>query len=669
MINEQLKKGELAENAYRPLREGEEYHPVMSSAESPKEITAYSVGWGILMAIIFSAAAAYLGLKVGQVFEAAIPIAIIAAGLTSATKRKNALLENVMIQSIGASSGVIVAGSIFTIPAIYILQVKYPEITVSFLQTFLSSLIGGALGILLLIPFRKYFVKDMHGQYPFPEATATTQVLLSSEKGGEQAKPLLISGLIGGLYDFTVTTFGAWHETISSRVLGVGTAIADKAKLVFNLNTGAAVLGLGYIIGLKYVTIICAGSILVWWILTPLMSLIWGDTMLTFGDPNILTTVGMQSPEELFVNYGRNIGIGGIAMAGVISIWKSRKIMSSAVGLAKQELGRKGGVSTDNKVERTQRDLSMKTIVWGVLLAIVSMGIFFYFGVVHHNLLWAIVGIVLTAIIAFLFTTVAANATAIVGSNPVSGMTLMTLIVASVVLVASGMNGAGGMVSALIIGLVVCTALSMAGGFITDLKIGYWLGSTPKAQESWKFLGTIVSAATVCGVIMVLNDTYGFTGDNALSAPQANAMAAIIEPLMTGAGAKWALYGIGALLALVLTFVGIPALPFALGMFIPLQLNLPLLVGGLISWYVGSRTKDERLNKARREKGTLLASGFIAGGALMGVISAILKMAKLDLVLDTWQASPWSHVLTIVMYAAIIYFLIRSSKDAKVEQE
>lgn len=668
MSNERIKKGELAENAYRPLQPGEEYHPVVPASESPREVTLYSVGWGVLMAIIFSAAAAYLGLKVGQVFEAAIPIAIIAAGLTSATRRKNALLENVIIQSIGASSGVIVAGSIFTIPAIYILQEKYPEITVDFLQIFISSLIGGALGILLLIPFRRYFVKDMHGQYPFPEATATTQVLLSSEKGGEQAKPLLISGLIGGLYDFTVATFGAWHETISSRVLGVGQLVAEKAKLVFNLNTGAAILGLGYIIGLKYVSIICAGSVLVWWIIVPLMSVIWGDSMLTFGDPNIVTPVGMQTPEELFLNYGRNIGIGGIAMAGVISIWRSRKIMIGAVGMAKEELGKKGGEQTIQQ-ERTQRDLSMKTIVWGITLAVISMAVFFFFGVLQQNALWTVVGILLTVVIAFLFTTVAANATAIVGSNPVSGMTLMTLIVASVVLMASGLSGASGMLSALVIGIVVCTALSMAGGYITDLKIGYWLGSTPKSQQSWKFLGTLVSSATVCGVIMVLNDTYGFTGEDALSAPQANAMAAIIEPLMTGAGAKWALYGIGALMALVLTWVGVPALPFALGMFIPLQLNLPLLVGGLVSWYVGSRSKDERLNKARREKGTLLASGFIAGGALMGVVSAMLKMAKFDLFLKTWQTSPWSHVLTIVMYAAIIYFLVRSSKSAKVENE
>lgn len=659
-------KGELPENAYRPLKAGEEYIPVVTDPH-PREATAYSVGWGLIMAVIFSAATAYLGLKVGQVFEAAIPIAIIAAGLTTATKRKGALLENVMIQSIGASSGVVVAGAIFTIPAIYILQAKYPDITVNFLQIFISSLIGGILGILMLIPFRKYFVKEKHGEFPFPEATATTQVLLSSEKGGSQAKPLLVSGLLGGLYDFVVATFGAWHEVFTSRVLPFGEAIADRAKLVFKINTGAAVLGLGFIIGLKYAIIICAGSVLVWWLIVPLMSAFMGDMTLTFGDPNITIPIGQMSAEEIFLNYGRNIGIGGIAMAGMISIFNSRKIIASAVKLAGKELGQKSSDNTTEATPRTDRDLPMPMIVWGILLALVAMGIFFYFGVVQQNLFWAVIGLLLVAVIAFLFTTVAANAIAIVGSNPVSGMTLMTLIVASVVLVASGMSGSSGMVSALIIGIVVCTALSMAGGFITDLKIGYWLGSTPRVQQSWKFLGTLVSAATVGGVIIVLNKTYGFTGEDALNAPQANAMAALIEPLMTGAGAKWALYGIGAVLALVLTALKIPALPFALGMFIPLELNLPLLVGGAISWYIGSRSKDEALNKARKDQGTLLASGFIAGGALMGVVSAILKLIGVDAHMGEWLANPWSQAVTIVMYALIIYYLIRESMRAKAE--
>ena len=660
------KKGELAENAYRKLRPGESYTPVVPASESPKELTLYSLSWGILMAIIFSAAAAYLGLKVGQVFEAAIPIAIIAAGLTSATKRKGALLENVMIQSIGASSGVIVAGAIFTIPALFILQEKYPDITINFLQLFVAALFGGILGILMLIPFRKYFVKDMHGEYPFPEATATTQVLLSSEKGGAQAKPLLISGLVGGIYDFAVSTFGAWRDTISTVATSWGQAFMDKTKLVFQLNTSAAVLGLGYIIGLKYALIIGAGSALVWWIINPLLNLFWGGDILAFGDPSITVPISEMSAQEIFTNYGRNIGIGGIAMAGVISIWNNRKIIGSAASLAKKELGSKSKSASAVSEPRTQRDLPMAVVVWGILLALVCIGIFF-FGVVGGNLLFTVVGLLLTAIIAFLFTTVAANAIAIVGSNPVSGMTLMTLIVASVVLVAFGMTGSAGMVSALIIGIVVCTALSMAGGFITDLKIGYWLGSTPRVQETWKFLGTIVSAATVCGVIIVLNKAYGFTGPEALQAPQANAMAALIEPLMTGQGAKWLLYGIGALLALLLTLVKVPALPFALGMFIPLQLNLPLIVGGLISYMLSKSTSDAALSKARVDKGTLLASGFIAGGALMGVVSALLKLSGAELMMTAWQANPMSHLLTIVMYLLICFYLYSASKSAKAE--
>ncbi|KGN83289.1 peptide transporter [Porphyromonas cangingivalis] len=666
-MKEELKKqGELPDNAFRPLKPGETYTPLIPDAAQPKEVTVWSVAWGILMAVIFSAAAAYLGLKVGQVFEAAIPIAIIAVGLSSATKRKNALLENVMIQSIGASSGVIVAGAIFTLPAIYILQAKYPEISVSFFQVFMSSLLGGILGILLLIPFRKYFVKEKHGEFPFPEATATTQVLVSGEKGGSQAKPLVIAGLVGGLYDFAVSTFGWWHEVFSSRVLPFGEAVADKAKVVFKLNTGAAVLGLGYIIGLKYVAIICAGSFLVWWIIVPGMSLIFNDIVLTFGDPNITATVGSMSAEEIFRTYARDIGIGGIATAGIIGIIRSRSIIASALSLAGKEL--KGKDGSKAVIEpRTQRDLPMKVIAWGTLLALVMTGVFFYLGVVD-NLLFACVGLVLVALIAFLFTTVAANAIAIVGSNPVSGMTLMTLIISSIILVAVGMKGSAGMVSALIIGGVVCTALSMAGGFITDLKIGYWLGSTPLNQQRWKFLGTLVSAATVGGVIMILNKTYGFT-DGTLAAPQANAMAALIEPLMSGTSAKWALYGIGAVLAILLTVFKVPALAFALGMFIPLELNTPLLVGGLISWFVSTRSKDADVNKARLEKGTLLASGFIAGGALMGVVSATMRYLEFNFVDRAWLESSASQWVTVLVYLCIITYLVLASKPSSKDKK
>ncbi|MBO8456289.1 MAG: oligopeptide transporter, OPT family [Bacteroidetes bacterium] len=650
----------LPENAHRELKDGEQYRPLLSPEKNYPEVTPYSVSLGLLMTIIFSAAAAFLGLKVGQVFEAAIPIAIIAVGVSSALGKKNALGQNVMIQSIGSCSGAIVAGAIFTLPALYILQDKYPELTVNFSKVFFSSLLGGILGILFLIPFRKYFVKEMHGKYPFPEATATTQVLVSGESGGKGARTLLISGLIGGLYDFIISTFGLWGETLTTRILPFGEMIADKAKTVLKINTGAAVLGLGYIVGLKYAFIICCGSFLVWLVIIPLMNLFWHGQIIDLMNTGITMTIGEMSPEQIFSEYARHIGIGGIATAGIIGIVKSFGVIKSAVGLAASEFSRKK-TGEEEKVVRTQRDISMKIIAGGIAVTLIAVLAFFAFGVVD-NIWHAVIGLLVVGIIAFLFTTVAANAIAIVGSNPVSGMTLMTLILASLIMVASGLSGTAGMTAALIIGGVVCTALSVAGAFVTDLKIGYWIGSTPAKQETWKFLGTLVAAATVGGVMMILNKTYGFTGENALVAPQANAMAAVIEPMMNGGGAPWLLYGIGALLALILTAAKVPALPFALGMFIPIDLNLPMLVGGAISWYVGSRSKDKALNDARQEKGTLIASGFIAGGALMGVVSAILRFAKID-----WYIAPssWTEPVAIIPYAAIIVFMGIASLKAK----
>ena len=661
MDKEEQKQIGLPENAFRPLKEGESYEPLLSPEKQYPEVNAWSVSWGIIMAVIFSAAAAYLGLKVGQVFEAAIPITIIAIGLSSATKRKNALGENVIIQSIGACSGVIVAGAIFTLPALYILQAKYPEMTVNFMQMFISSLLGGVLGILFLIPFRKYFVKEKHGEYPFPEATAGTQVLVSGEKTGSQAKPLLIAGLIGGLYDFIVASFGWWNENFTTRVVDWGATIAEKAKIVLKINTGAALLGLGYIIGLKYAAIICAGSLLVWLVIVPGLSLFFGDQVLNMWNPDITMTVGEMSPEMIFTEYAKSIGIGGIAMAGIIGIVKSWGIIKSAAGLAVREIG---GKKEKEAIERTQKDLPMKFILFASIFTLLLIFVFFYLDVMQGSLLYSIVALLLVAVISFLFTTVAANAIAIVGTNPVSGMTLMTLILASVVMVAVGLKGQSGMVAALVMGGVVCTALSMAGGFVTDLKIGYWIGSTPAKQETWKFLGTLVSAATVGGVIMILNKTYGFSS-GALVAPQANAMAAVIDPLMNGVGAPWLLYGIGALIAIVLTVCKVPALAFALGMFIPLNLNLPLLVGGAVQWYVSTRSKDKEVNQARTEKGTLLASGLIAGGALLGVVSTGLKFIDIDMFNAAWQQNPWSEVLSLVAYLLLIGWLIRSSMKAK----
>ena len=655
-----MKETNLPENAFRELREGEQYEPLMKPERTYREVTPWSIFWGLLMAVIFSAATAYLGLKVGQVFEAAIPITIIAVGLSGATHRKDPLGENVIIQSIGACSGMIVAGAIFTLPALYILKDKYPELTVNFIEVFLASLLGGVLGILFLIPFRKYFVKDMHGKYPFPEATASTQVLLSGEKSGSQTKPLLVAGLIGGLYDFAVASFGAWTENFTSRVDEWGVAVADKAKLVFSCNTSAALLGMGYIVGLKYAAIICAGSCLVWWGIVPGIAFLYPD--LAVNDEGL--TASAASAEQIF-GYAKSIGIGGIAMAGIIGVIKSWGVIKSAFSLVGQIMN--GGKPADETV-RTQRDLSMKIVAFGSLLTIIVTALFFYFDVMGGNLLFTIVGIVIVAVIAFLFTTVAANAIAIVGSNPVSGMTLMTLILSSIIMVLVGLKGTGGMVAALIMGGVVCTALSSAGAFITDLKIGYWLGSTPKYQQTYKFLGILVSAATVGGVIMILNKAYGFTPDNSdvMAAPQARAMAAVIEPLMSGQSAPWLLYGIGAGIALVLNWCGISALAFALGMFIPIQLNLPLLIGGAVNWFVGSRSKSAEENKARVDKGTLIASGFIAGGALMGVVSALMKFGGIECsVADAWWQNPMSEAVSLLAYVMLIAYFVKATRTKK----
>ena len=657
MEETQNKPASLPENAYRELAPGETYEPVMREGSRPREVTPYSVIFGIVMAIIFSAAAAYLGLRVGQVFEAAIPIAIIAVGVGNLLGKKNMLGQNVIIQSIGASSGVIVAGAIFTLPALYILGLE-----AHFYQIFLSSLLGGLLGILLLIPFRKYFVKDMHGKYPFPEATATTEVLVSAEKKGNQAKLLAVSGLIGGLYDFIISTFGWWTEEISTRIADWGVALADKTKLVFKVNTGAAVLGLGYIVGLKYAAIICAGSFTVWFVLIPFLSHFGAGMTVPVGE-GVTSVLGQMSPEEIFLNYARHIGIGGIAMAGVIGIIRSSKIIRQALGLAVTEL--RGKKETGEQTLRTQRDLPMKLILTALIAVLFTTFIFFQFGVLH-DWFFTVIALLIVFIISFLFTTVAANAIAIVGTNPVSGMTLMTLILSSLVLVSAGLSGREGMTAAMIIGGVVCTALSMAGGFITDLKIGYWLGTTPARQEGWKFLGTAVAAATVAGVMIILNKTYGFVGEGALVAPQANAMAAVIKPLMEGGSTPWMLYFAGAALALILTMIGVPALAFALGMFIPLELNTPLLVGGLISWYVSTRSGDEAKNKVRRERGTLIASGFIAGGALMGVVSALLKYFGADWFAASWNEGIGAEWLSVVMYVVIIgYFIWDSMRPVK----
>ena len=649
VLNDEVQESmSLPENAFTELKPGEEYVPPMRPDKTYPEATGYSVSMGLIMAVIFSAAAAYLGLKVGQVFEAAIPIAIIAAGIAGVTKRKNSLGENVIIQSIGAASGIVVAGAIFTLPALYILQAKYPEITVNFLEVFLSSLLGGLLGILFFIPFRKYFVKDMHGKFPFPEATATTQVLISGQKGGSQAKPLLMAGLVGGLYDFFLSTFGWWKEVLSTQAIPALQTFTHNTKMMFSINTGSAVLGLGYIVGLRYAFIIFAGSAFIWWCIVPLLG-------------SMVPEMAEMAPDAIFKDYARSIGIGGIAMSGVIGIIKSWGVIKSAVGLAGKSFSKKG---TEEKPVRTQKDISMKLLVFALTAALIVTFVFFWIGVIG-NLAQAIVAFFVVVVIAFLFTTVAANAIAIVGSNPVSGMTLMTLIVASTIFVAIGLSGTQGIIASMVIGGVVCTALSMAGGMVTDMKIGYWLGSTPAKQQTWKAVGTLVSAATVGGVILLLNKAYGFTNPDVMAAPQANAMAAVIDPLMMGGDTPWIFYSVGAVFACLLNWLGVPALAFSLGMFIPFHLNAPLLVGGAISWFVGSRSNDEKLNKARQEKGTLLASGFIAGGALMGVVSAGMTLSGFSY--ECPLSDGVTSALAVVIYLALIGFLIYSCLKAKKE--
>ncbi len=658
----------LPENAYRELKPGEEYIPVMPANKIFPEVTTWSLVMGLLMAVIFSAAAAYSGLKIGQVFEAAIPISIIAVGASAAVRKKNALGQNVIIQSIGASSGVIVAGAVFTIPGLYILQFKYPEIQVNFWQIFFSSLLGGFLGILFLIPFRKYFVKDMHGKLPFPEATATTEILMTGEKGGTQARLLVISGLIGGLFDFAFTYLKLWGEEFSSRVLPYGTALADKVKMVFKFNVSSLIFSFGYLVGLRYSLIIAVGSLLSWFVFVPLVNEI-GNIVAANGGVNPFIDL---TPEMIFKLYVRPIGIGAIAMAGIIGIIKSSGVIASAFKLA---VGVGNKAQAGVKVERTQKDIKMSFVMLFILLTLAAVFIFLIFGV-HITLVQALVALVTILIIAFLFTTVAANAIAIVGSNPVSGMTLMTLILSSVVLVAVGLKGWQGMVSSLIIGGVVCTALSMAGGFITDLKVGYWLGSTPAKQESFKFLGTIVSAATVGIVIYVLNQVFGFVQTpghpNPMTAPQANAMAAIIEPLMSGSGVSWVLLSVGAVISILLNWLKISPLAFALGMFIPLPLNTPLVVGGLLNHWFNKSTKNEKLNIARSNRGILIASGFIAGAALFGVFGAIVLFFtgnENSMTLVHWDkianGTAIAEILAFVAFIGLIAYFIWESFRAK----
>ncbi|MFN2371837.1 MAG: OPT family oligopeptide transporter [Candidatus Krumholzibacteriia bacterium] len=659
----------LPENAYRKLNPGETYIPVVPAERIVPEITGYSVGMGLLFAVVFSAAAAYLGLKIGQVFEAAIPITILAIGTSAMLNKKNVLQQHVMIQSIGSASGVVVAGAIFTLPGIYILGLA--ERT-NFLQMCLASLLGGFLGILLLIPFRRYFVKDMHREFPFPEATASTEVLVVGEAGGDQAGVLVKSGGIAMLFQLlSHQTIGLWRETFSTTSFEFGRRISQSVRLEFHMLTEAAVLGLGYIIGLRYALVIACGSFLSWFVLIPMVGIL-GKGVHVGGQMYRLEALDALTTAEIFANFVRPVGIGAIAMSGLIGVWKSRAIIVGAIKLAMRS-GQRGGNEHDS--DRTQRDLPLNLVTMMTFLVLAL--IFLFFGLLVPGVSWlqAFVGLLIVGVISFLFTTVAARAIAIVGSNPVSGMTLMTLIISSVILRAVGLDGYDGIVAALLIGGVVCTALSMSGGFVSDLKIGYWLGTTPATQEKWKFLGTVVAAVSVTGVIMMLNATYGFTSD-ALPAPQANAMAAVIEPLMTGQPAPWLLYMAGVFMALILQWTGLPALAFALGMYLPLAVNTPVLAGGLIAHWVAQGGSLQAQTK-RKEKGTLMASGFVAGGAIMGVIAAAVRFTGISVTgeqgwsvdhalgLSGWATgNEWSAVVTLIVFCLLGYYLFKGARNA-----
>jgi len=630
----------LPENAYRELKDNEKYVPFISADKAPFEITARSVITGVIMAVLFSFSACYLGLVAGQVFEAAIPIAILAVGMSGMFARKNTILENVIIQSIGAASGVVVAGAIFTLPALYILGLR-----ITILHTFVAGTLGGFLGILFLIPLRKYFCVEEHGKLPFPEATATTEILATGESGGKSARVLVVSMLIGGIYDFFVEAMHVWPKQLRTDILfgKVGAAVAAKARMVFKIDGTAALFGLGYIIGIKYASIISAGSILSFLVFVPLVYY-FGQHIPSVLPPGSIP-IGQMNEVQIFSEYVQKIGIGAIAMAGFIGIGKMGKIIVSSFSIGFKEImhGRK---ASEGEIPRTNLDINIKNVIILILATLLFIFIAFWIfaqpaGSVGFALKIAGVGLLIVAVLSFLFTPVAARATAIVGVNPVSGMTLITLIISSVILIAIGLNGKVGMTVALIMGCVVCTALATSGAFVTDLKIGYWLGSTPRNQQRWKFLGVVVSALSVSLAILLIHKAYGFTiggsileggvPNPAIAAPQGNLMAVIIKSLMIKSQIPYVLYALGALIAILLEMAGVPPLAFALGMYLPIQINMPLLVGGIVSWLVirASKNRKDKTGSSPKERGTLIASGFIAGGALMGVVGALLNLNEI----------------------------------------
>jgi len=651
----------LPENAYSELAPGQVYQPIVPATEAPPETTSRSVGWGLFLCVIFTVASAYSGLKVGQVMEAAIPISILAIGLARVYARRSTLLENVIITGIGGVSGSVVAGAIFTLPALYSLKLNpHP------LQTIFICLAGGCMGVLFLIPLRRYFVRETHGQFPYPEATAITEVLVTGEKGGSQAKLLLQSTAIAGVYDFFITTFQIWKETIDFQFIPLVKTAADKAKLVLRFDAVAFILGLGYVMGLRSSMILCAGGVLSNLVLVPLIWMIGRNFPEISVYPAKLPIAGMTA-DQIFRGYVRLIGVGAIATAGIFGILKSLKIVVGSFSIAARAF--KHGEAAGP--ERTDRDISVMSMLIGTVVTTIGMAVFF--GSLKPTPSVLVAGLALTLVFSFFFASVAANAIATTARNPVSGMTMLTIIISCVVLLKFGLSGTTGMFFVMAIAGMVCTALSVSGQTITDLKTGYWLGSTPAAQEKVKFYGVIAASIAVGVTIVLLARVFQFgeqaTGDTrtVLAAPQASIMKVLVENFVNRQPVAYILFGVGAMIAVVMEMLKVPALTFALGMYLPLELNSPALVGGFLAHVVTKKSEKEGGDTGRtmRERGTIIASGLMAGGALGGVFGAALRLfpwyAEDKLKTPFYDADAVSQLVSFVAFLALCFYLYRTS--------
>jgi putative OPT family oligopeptide transporter len=659
----------LPENAYLPLKEDESYLPLVPPEQAPPEATWRAILWGFFLCIIFTVASAYSGLKVGQVMEAAIPISILAIGLARVYRRRSTVLENVIITSIGGVSGSVVAGAIFTLPALYSLKLDPHPV-----QTIFICLAGGCLGVLFLIPLRRYFVREMHGVLPYPEATAITEVLVTGEKGGSQAKLLLQATAISAVYDFFVTTFQVWKEFLDFQFIPVMKTIADKTKIIVRFDAVAFILGLGYVMGLRSSMILVAGGVLSNFVLVPLIYMI-GNRFPEAIYPATIP-IGQMDASQIFRGYVRLVGVGAIATAGIFGIIKSLRVIAGSFGVAARAFKGDHHVHT----ERTDRDISVMTILIGIILGALAVAIFF--GTLRPGPGVLLIGLLLTLAFSFFFTSVAANAIATTARNPVSGMTMLTIIISSTVLLQFGLSGTTGMFFVMAIAGMVCTALSVSGQTITDLKTGYWLGSTPSAQEKVKFLGVIGAAIAVGLTIVMLARVFQFgeavPGDTraVLAAPQASIMQALVQTFMTGQPIAYILFVAGAMVAIAMEMLGAPALIFALGMYLPLELNTPALVGGFLSHLIAKRS--ERTGGARgrtmRERGVIIASGLMAGGALGGVFGAALRLfpwyAEERIKTPFYDNDTVSQIVSLVLFIGLcVYLWVDSTRKSALAEE